>query len=302
MELELETGTMRLLITGGSGFLGSHILRLAKGQHEPFATFFSRPCEHGVQLDVRDAEAVQAVFARIKPDVVIHTAYDKARRDVIVAGSENIAHVAQQHNARLIHLSSDAIFSGRHVVQRAYCEEDVPDPVTEYGQMKAEAEQVVKTHAPNATLVRTSLIYGTDANNRQDAHTQFVLDGLRANRPITLFTDEYRCPIFVEDLAQALRELIDMGSGDFNRSEPTTKVVTTPLRGILHIAGVERVSRYEFGVAIARYHGYTDLTNLVATTTAATGMVRPKDCTLNSERARGMLRTRLRGVSEVLQH
>jgi dTDP-4-dehydrorhamnose reductase len=281
---------MRLLVTGGSGFLGSHILRLAKGRYETFTTFFSHPCEDGVQLDVRDRDAVQAVLARLNPEVVIHTAYDKVRRDVIVDGSDNVAYAAQHHGARLIHLSTDVVFSGQ---KGWYVEGDTLSPVTEYGRMKAEAEQIVMKHAPDALLVRTSLIYGTDANNTQDLHTQFVLEGLRANRSVTLFTDEYRCPIFVEDLARALVELVGSTSPPAPLLQGEGKA--------LHIAGAERVSRYEFGVALARYHGYADLTNLAATTSEATGSVRPKDCTLNCEKARALLRTKLRGVSEVLQ-
>ncbi len=288
---------MRLLVTGGSGFLGSHILRLAKGRYEAFATFFSHPCEAGVQLDVRDRDAVQAVLARLNPEVVIHTAYDKARRDVIVDGSDNVAYAAQQHGARLIHLSTDVVFSGQ---KGWYVEDDTLDPVTEYGQMKGAAEHVVLAHAPDALLVRTSLIYGADANNRQDAHTQFVLDGLRANRSVMLFTDEYRCPIFVEDLARALVELAGAGFV-LSQAGGARTSLASPHHGILHIAGAERVSRYELGVALARYHGYTDLTNLAATTSEATGSVRPKDCTLNCEKARALLRTKLRGVSEVLR-
>ena len=281
---------MKLLITGGSGFLGSHLLTLAKEQHETFATFFSRPFDGGLPLDMRDDDAVKHLFAEVKPDCVIHTAYDKARRAVIVMGTANIAAAAQAHGARLVHLSTDVVFSG---ARGSYREDDALDPVTEYGQMKADAERVVMAHAPDALMVRTSLIYGTAADDERDAHVRLIVDGLRERHPVTLFTDEYRCPICVDDLARALLELVSSTS-------PPTPLLVGEGSGPLHIVGAERVSRYEFGVLIARYHGL-DPSPLVATTSEALGMVRPKDCSLNMDKARALLRTRLRGVSEVLR-
>ncbi len=269
----------RLLLTGGSGFLGSQLMDAAKDRFETFATFFSHPFAGGLRLDVRDAEAVQAVFETVRPDVVVHTAYDKSRdgwQRVISAGSANVAQAARQIGARLVHLSTDVVFSGE---RGWYREEDVPDPVTDYGKLKCEAERRVTTHAPNALLVRTSLIYGLDGT---DSHSKFVVDGLRSGTPVRLFTDEYRCPIYVDDLMNALLELI-----------------VCDMRGPLHVAGPKRVSRYEFGVLLARFHGH-DPAGLIATTPEAAGMVRPKDCSLNTDKARIILRTQLRGVSEVL--
>ena len=149
---------------------------------------------------------------------------------------------------------------------------------------QAEAEQQVLARAPQASLVRTSLIYGVDADDSQDLHTQFVLNGLRQQRAVTLFSDEYRCPIFVGDLARALLELL-----------------TIQQHGLLHIVGAERLSRYEFGVLLARYHGYRDLQPLISTTTISTGIVRPLDCTLRIDTARALLTTALRGAGAVLR-
>lgn len=269
----------RLLITGGSGLLGSHLLSAAQSQYETFATFFSRPFAGGLLLDIRDAEAVHRLFEQVRPDYVVHTAYGKAQGDwraVITDGSAHVAHAARRYEARLVHLSTDVIFSGQ---RGNYREEDTPDPITDYGQAKYEAERLVAAHAPDALLVRTSLIYSLDG---RDPHSKFVLDGVRRGQPVTLFTDEYRNPIYIVELAQALLELLRIA-----------------VRGPLHVASAERLNRYAFGLAIARYHGVpTDC--LVPTTPDTLGMTRPKDCSLNSQRAQSLLRTRLRGVSEVL--
>lgn len=291
--MKADTAKRRLLITGGSGFLGSHLRDAARDRYETFATFFSRPFDGGVRLDICDAPAVAEAFADIRPAVVIHTAYEKASHDVIAAGSANVARAAQAHGARLIHLSTDLIFSGNKGAHGAYREDDAPDPLIPYGQAKHEAEKQVMTHAPGALMVRTSLIYGLDGS---DAFSRFVLDGIQTERPVTLFVNERRCPILVADLVQALLELVDI---ILNPAPPTADSPAAPLCGPLHIAGEESISRYEFGALIARYHGY-DTQYLVATTSEAAGMIRPKDCTLDTSKARKMLGTRLRGVSEVL--
>jgi dTDP-4-dehydrorhamnose reductase len=272
---------MRLLVTGASGFLGAHVVTAAKGQFETFAAFFSRPVACGVQVDIRDEAMVRRVMAEVRPDAVIHTAYDKAdtgAHSAIILGSANVAAAAQAQGARLIHMSTDVVFGGTRGWYREY---DGPDPVTDYGKAKAAAEQAVLLAAPEALLIRTSLIYGLAGD---DPHSRFVLDGASAGLPVTLFVDEYRCPIFVGDLAQALLELVSLD-----------------VRGPLHVAGAERMSRYEFGTLIARYHGVSTQT-LVATTPEGVGILRPKDCSLDSSRAQALLRTRLRGARETLDY
>jgi dTDP-4-dehydrorhamnose reductase len=268
---------VRLLITGGSGFLGSCVTQAARAAHETFATYYSHPLDDGIQLDVRAERAVRKLFFDVRPEAVIHTAYAKASREVIVEGSANVASAAHAVGARLVHISTDVVFGGS---RGGYREADVPDPLTEYGKMKAEAEKLVTLRAPEALMVRTSLIYGLAGI---DAQSRFVLDGIRSGQPVSLFADEFRCPICVEDLAAALLELL-----------------TLDVAGPLHIAGAERLSRYDFGVLLARYHGLGTAA-LVATTPAALGILRPKDCSLNCSLAASLLHTRLRGASEVLR-
>ena len=268
---------MRLLITGGSGFLGFHVAHAARDDHEVFATYFEHPFAAGIPLDVCDERQVRGRFAELRPDAVIHTAYAKESRAVIVEGSANIASAAHAAGPRLIHLETDVVFGGR---QGGYRESDSPDPLTDYGKLKAEAEALVTRHAPEAVLARTSLIYGLAGD---DVQSRFVLDGIRSGQPVSLFVDEFRCPISVDDLAAALLELLPLN-----------------VAGPLHVAGEERVSRYEFGILLARYHGL-GTAPLIATTPAALGMLRPRDCSLDCTLARSLLKTRLRGASDVLK-
>jgi dTDP-4-dehydrorhamnose reductase len=151
--------------------------------------------------------------------------------------------------------------------------------VSPYGAAKAAAEQFVTEQDPAAILVRTSLIYGFAPVDR---HTQFVLDIADGRNAAQLFYDEYRCPIFVGDLAAAL---IELAQADY--------------RGVLNIAGDECLSRYAFGRLLAQHNG-RDPSRLPGSFSTDSSVRRPRNCRLDISRARQLLQTSLRGVHAVL--
>jgi dTDP-4-dehydrorhamnose reductase len=245
-----------LHITGASGYLGSEVLRQA-------------PAATGERVEIRDAEAVRALLGRLRPKVVIHTAYrqdGEGAWETTVDGAENVARAAAEVGARLVHLSTDVVFDGLKGLP--YVEEDVLCPVTEYGRAKAEAERRVLVACPGALVVRTSLIVG-GPGFPTSKHEQVALDSTT-----TFFEDEIRCPIQVGDLAAALLELAELD-----------------VFGVLHVAGADAVSRAEFAELVAG--------RPVRRAPAPAG--RPLDCSLDSSRASAFLRRDLRGVRTVLK-
>ncbi len=232
-------------------------------------------------LDLRNAAATRRLVEQLTPDVVIHTAYRQEGPDVMAITSEGSAAVAQGAfavQARLIHLSSDVVFDGERIGR--YTEADEPQPVTTYGAAKALSERLVTAAHPGALIVRTSLIYG--GPDRPGRHERFVLDVIDGRAEAIFFTDELRCPIEVGDLAAALLELAAI-----DRS------------GIMHVAGSDVVSRYEFACLVARAFG-RDPSSLRGGLSPATPR-RPRNCALDSQIAQRVLTTRLRGVREVLR-
>jgi dTDP-4-dehydrorhamnose reductase len=174
-----------------------------------------------------------------------------------------------------VHVSSDAVFSGRTV---RYDETCLPDPITPYGAAKAEAETAVKGTAPTAVIARTSLIVG-DGGSPHERYVSALASGARAG---VLFTDDVRCPVHVSDLASALLEL-----------------AASPYRGIHHVAGADAISRYELGVLIARREGL-DETALPTGLRAGSDLTGPIDVRLDCARTQARLTTRLRGAHEFL--
>lgn len=271
---------MKVLISGGSGFLGCELVRqaLAAG-NEVTATYLTRPGEiDGVDwkpLDVRHREDVAALAHMHRPDVVINAAYRQADWTTTADGAVHVALAASATGGRLVHVSSDAVFSGAAI---HYDETCVPDPITPYGAAKAAAETAIRAIAPQGVIARTSLIIGDGGS----PHESFVHALAADRREGVLFTDDVRCPVHVADLAAALLELAAS-----NRA------------GVHHVAGADAVSRYELGLLIAARDG-VNAAALPTGRRAATNLPGPLDVRLDCRATQRRLRTKLRGAREFL--
>jgi dTDP-4-dehydrorhamnose reductase len=275
----------RLLITGGSSYLGQHLVEQVRRQPGGAASLCYTYYSHdpltgpeGVRLDLRDGDAVQAVTDAFRPQVIIHTAGSNRPAEtmdpVIRRGAEHITAAARRHNARLIHISTDVIFDGRRA---PYREEDLPMPIHAYGEAKAAAEKIVAAYA-NHVIVRTSLIYGLE---KMDRGTAWVVEAIQRGEPVTLFTDQMRNPILVTTLVAVLLELVDLA-----------------YTGILHVAGAQRVSRADYMLRLLRYWGVHPGSGV--TLGRSDGERWPLDTTLDISRALALLQTPLAGFDALL--
>lgn len=269
---------MTVLVVGASGQLGTEVCARAVAAGERVVGTYHR-APGGVdgvdwrRLDVRDRSGVDALVAGVRPRVVVGTAYVAGDWATTADGAAHVARAAAGAGARLVHISSDALHGGR---PEPYGDDEPPSPGYPYGAAKAAAETAVRLVDPAAAIVRTSLILG-DEHSKQ---IRLCLDALAGSA--TLFRDEVRCPIGVEDLAAAVLELTGF---DYS--------------GTINVAGPEAVSREQLGLLVARRFG-VDPSGLRTTTIAEAGLIRPTEIRLDSSRAAGLLKTRLRGVSELL--
>ncbi|GLW11066.1 dTDP-4-dehydrorhamnose reductase [Microtetraspora sp. NBRC 13810] len=271
---------MRILIVGGSGFLGGELARqCSAAEHEVAGTYLTRPGETAgvdwLPLDVRRREEVGALIGALRPEVVVNAAFRQTDWATTAVGAANVALAVSAVGGRLVHVSSDAVFSGAAI---RYDETCVPDPISPYGAAKAAAETAVDAIVPNSAVVRTSLIIGDGGSPHEELVRQLA-DGTVRGR---LFTDDVRCPVHVVDLAAALLELAASG-----------------YRGVHHVAGADEVSRYELGLLIARRDGL-DADRLPSGLRAETDLPGPIGVRLRCDMTQGRLRTRLRGAREFL--
>jgi dTDP-4-dehydrorhamnose reductase len=276
-----------VLITGISGYVGRAAgAAAAAARYRVTGTFLHHAPDpaalRGCELVRASVEQIPDLIASLKPDVVLHTAAawrtEAEAQAVIVEGTRGITEAASLVRARLIHMSTDLVFDGEHA---PYTEQSMPAPVNFYGAAKAEAERIVLELAPGAAIVRTSLV---TSFSPPDPRTQLILDALEGrSAPVTLFTDEYRCPVRVEDLAAALVELFE-----------GVESAGGPFAGPLHVAGPERLSRYELGLRVARFHDLPPAPGIIPGLCRDSGQSRPRDCTLDISLAQRTLHTSLR--------
>ncbi len=267
-------------MVGGSGFLGLEITRQAQlAGHSVTATFHTRvPSISGVgwrMLDIRHRDDVTALARHIRPNAVINAAYRQSDWATTADGAMHVALAAAAVDARLVHVSSDAVFSG---TAAGYDETRPPDPTTPYGAAKAAAETAIKGIAPAAVIARTSLIIGSDGTSQHERFVHALASGAVVG---VLFTDDVRCPVHVTDLACALLEL-----------------AAPPHAGVHHVAGADAISRHELGMLIAQRDGLDG--SALPTGLRAANLPGPLELRLDCTNTQARLTTRLRGARDFL--
>jgi dTDP-4-dehydrorhamnose reductase len=248
-----------LFVTGGAGFLGRHTV------NGPLAASWEIVAPSSTSLDLRHRSSVLSVIGDWRPTAIVHTAYRRGDRASIVDATRHVAEAAAASGARLVHVSTDAVFAGR---QRPYDERDAPSPRDDYGRDKADAERLVGELCPGAAIVRTSLLVG---RSELSNHERTVGDAIEGRSPIVFFRDEVRTPALVDDVAAGLTELA--GRPDIS--------------GVIHLSGPDALSRAELAVLIAHRHGW-DATRLRLGEMGDARRHRPARVVLDSSYARSL--------------
>ena len=284
---------MLILVTGGSGLLGSKLVKIARSQgHEVVPTHLTKPLfPESNKFDITDRDAVFRTIAKLEPDVVVHTAaetnvdrceVEKERAwRINVEGTRNMAEVCAKIDCKLVYISTDYVFDGR---QGAYREDDPPNPVNYYGLTKLEGERAVERACSDFLIVRSSVLYGWHPWKPNFA--KWTVESLEAGRRIRVVSDHYNSPTLADNLAEALLEGIERD-----------------LRGVCHMAGAQRISRYDFAVAIAEEFGL-DLDSIEPISMNELDVwiaKRPCDSSLRIEKAQRALKAKLLGVAEGLR-
>jgi len=279
---------MKVFVTGVAGQLGHDVMNeLKKRGYEGIGSDLA-PEYAGVQdgsavttmpyvpLDITDKEAVEKVLTECRPDVVIHcaawTAVDLAEdedkmakvRAINAGGTENIAKVCKEINAKLMYISTDYVFNGEG--ERPWQPDDtVTIPLNEYGYSKYLGEQAVQKYVKDFYIVRIAWVFGINGKN----FVKTMLNVGKNHDTVRVVNDQIGTPTYTFDLARLLVDMIE-----------------TDKYGIYH--GTNEggyISWYDFTCEIYRQAGYT--TNVVPVTTEEYGLSkakRPKNSRLDKSK------------------
>jgi len=229
----------KLLITGASGFLGWNLCRIAKDRWDVYGLARRNPnrLEKGKfwRADLTRFNEIRRILREIRPDALVHTAAESnpnfcqlnpaVSRKINVEATVNLASLCAALNIPFIFTSSDLVFDG---LKPPFAEDDPVCPVNTYGEQKAEAERAVLERYPGALVCRMALMFG-DAGRGAASFIQPMMKDMEYGRQVNLFVDEHRTPVSAVNAAQGI--LLGLSG----------------TKGILHIGGMERVSRFDFG-------------------------------------------------------
>ena len=304
------------LVLGASGFLGAHVVAalvavsvaraasgrapgrvLAAGRDVRLVPRFSDPRDAAewLERDLAPAGSAADWLDELLPGRVVQCAAlarmaacedEPALAERLNAGlPEEVARWCAARGARLVHVSTDLVFGAEPPPAEGFHEDSPPGPLSVYGRTKLAGEEAVLAAHPAALVVRLPLLYGNSGGRGLGA-SDALLCAVDSGSVPPLFVDEHRTPLEVSNAAEALAELVD-GSA----------------RGRLHVAGPDRVSRLELGLAVLEGMGLERESALASVRPARQAEVpaagaRPADVSLDARRARKLLSTRLLGVAQ----
>lgn len=240
----------QILIIGANGFTGRRILNDLSRNPSYQVTGCSLHDDicpgsgnyHFIRTDICDRQSLEQLFEEVKPDTVINTSalsvpdYCETHHEeadaVNITAVENLAKYCRQYNSRLIHLSTDFVFSGD--TNHLYTEEDTPAPVNYYGLTKWEGEKRVAAICQSYAIVRVVVVYGTALPGQHGNILQLVANRLRSNEEIFVVSDQWRTPTFVGDVSQGVEKLI-----------------AHPHNGIYHICGSDCLTIADIAYRVA---------------------------------------------------
>lgn len=275
----------RVLLIGGSGFIGQYLVKRLQEmpQHQVSGTYNSRTVqEEGCdwyRVDLTNEQELAEVFKTVQPEAVallsamadVNGCEREPERATKVNfnGTKNVTSLCNNYGVKLVFLSTEYVFDGE---RGNYREEETPAPTTHYGQTKWEAEQAVSRCTSPWSIIRTSLVYGWPSWADRTNLVTRVIDNLTEGRPAYGHTDQYRSPVYVEDLAQGI-----------------IKVMEEDYSGVFHLAGPDWASMGQFVNAVAETF-QLDSSLVIHEESSAPGSGRPRPSLLGLDSTQSVMR------------
>jgi len=269
-------------VTGAGGLIGSHLANSPILASAWRVVGLTRP-----DLDLTDADAVSRRFSAESPSLVIHCAANSSsvecEKSPALARVQNVEVTKRLAelcaDAQFVFLSTDLVFDGG---KGGYTELDQVNPLGVYAETKVTAEQTVLTN-PQHTVIRTSLNGGKSPRGNRGFDEQ-ARNAWKAGQTLRLFTDEFRSPI---DASMTARAIAELG--------------VAKATGLYHVAGAERLSRWQLGQLLAARYPELNTRMEPASLAEYKGAPRPPDCSLNCAKTQAVISFPIPPYSEWLK-
>jgi dTDP-4-dehydrorhamnose reductase len=282
-----------MLITGGSGLLALNWGQSSRDDFNVTLAIHHRKIQlsgtTSKYIPLESMDDLESGIEKINPEIVIHTAgltnvelcetNPELAHHVNVELAENIAIVCAKLKIPLVHISTDHLFSGDI---QMLDEDHQVEPQNVYAKTKAEAEVRVLDVYPESLVIRTNF-YGWGASYRS-SFSDMIINNLKKCKSFTLFDDVYYSPIYIGVLVEVVHELIELKA-----------------TGVFNVVGDERLSKYEFGMKVAKIFGLDDVNIIKGNFDEQSNLIRrPNDMSLSNKKTCNYLGRMIGNVDEHL--
>jgi len=281
--------SINVLLLGSTGLIGISLVKNLQRKYNVFTTCHSKKhfdCD--IELDIRYPNSIERAFHLSKPNVVINLCgiyknleFCEKNKELAMEinglAPKYISEFSNKYNAFLISMSSDFVFDGN---SGNYKESDPVSPINYYGMTKVEGEKNIQNIADNYCIVRPSMIYGKSPIRKTLPY--MILEGIKKENGLNLIEDQYMTPTYLENFCNMLVEIIEKR-----------------YYGIIHLAGPEKMSRYDFAIKLLNKLGLNKKKIIpVKRNDFEFGKKMPRDSSLNTEKANEVLEEKPESVEK----
>ncbi len=278
---DLTRKRKKLLITGASGFLGWNLCRIASKAWRVVGIFFRHPVAiknvQMIKADLTDFKNFQQLFREIRPNAVIHSAaasqpdycelHPSESKKINIHSTLYVSDLCAALSIPFLFISSDLVFDGRNP---PYSEKSPINPVNLYGEQKVQAEEKILESYPESIVCRLPLMFGYSKGANENFSSGMIRSFQKGSR-VQLFTDEFRTPVDAESAAGGVLLSLEKA------------------KGIIHLGGHKRLSRYEMGVMLQELLNVSpSLIEPISQKEMSMKAFRPPDISLDSSKAFSM--------------
>jgi dTDP-4-dehydrorhamnose reductase len=272
----------------GMGFLGSYVFR--EFENKGFNVIGTKLSlnDYMTKLDITDIESIEKCINQIKPDLIINCAANinlelleknpEIGECINAVGPKNLAKVAFKNKIRLIHISTDSIFDGNNSM---YSEEDIPNPINEYGKTKLLGEKYIQDIMKDYVILRTNFF---GINDNGTGLLNWIIEKLSQKEEITGFDDVIFNPLEISNLSKMI---VEISKSNFI--------------GVLHLSSNNLISKYEFIMKVADVFNFDkELIKKGTLNDMNFIALRPKNTTLYNKKAKKIIKTKIQTINESL--